>query len=229
MKSINLVACLVLLDLALSYSSAYDPPPLQDFCVATNDTSLGVFVNGKFCKDPSLVTSDDFTFTGLKFPGDTDNPLGALVSPAFADEFPALNTLGISMVRIDYAPRGGINPPHIHPRASELLIVMEGTLYVGFVSSNPNNTVYSKILTKGEVFLFPFGMIHFQMNIGSTPSYAIAALSSQNPGVITVANTIFGSKPMIDPDLLAKAFQLSSDDVKILQTKSWFDNVNFYA
>ncbi|KAM7266101.1 hypothetical protein ACFE04_019485 [Oxalis oulophora] len=231
MKNVNMVA-----------ASAYDPSPLQDFCVAPTDSSTGVNVNGKFCKDPSLVKSDDFFYKGLKFPGDTNNPLGALVSPGFVSEFPALNTLGISMVRIDYAPRVGVNPPHVHPRASELLLVLEGTLYVGFVSSNPNNTLYSKILSKGEMFLFPIGMIHFQRNIGSTPAVAIAALSSQNPGVITIANTIFGAKStifdantfcgedtVIDPDLLAISFHLKPDDVKILQTKTWFDNVNFDA
>ncbi|XP_017984318.1 PREDICTED: F-box protein At5g07610-like [Theobroma cacao] len=35
---------------------------------------------------------------------------------------------------------------------------------------------------------------------------AFAALSSQNPGVITIANAAFGSDPSINPDLLAKAF-----------------------
>ncbi|XP_017976570.1 PREDICTED: F-box protein At5g07610 [Theobroma cacao] len=35
---------------------------------------------------------------------------------------------------------------------------------------------------------------------------ALAALSSQNPGVITIANAAFGSDPSINPDLLAKAF-----------------------
>ncbi|KAM7251323.1 hypothetical protein ACFE04_023206 [Oxalis oulophora] len=229
MKSVNMVAGFALLALASSFASAYDPSPLQDFCVAPTDSSTGVNVNGKFCKDPSLVKCDDFFFKGLKFPGDTNNPLGAQVSPGFVSEFPALNTLGISMVRIDYAPRVGVNPPHVHPRASELILVLEGTLYVGFVSSNPNNTLYSKILSKGEMFLFPIGMIHFQRNIGSTPAVAIAALSSQNPGVITIANTIFGADTMIDPDLLATSFQLKPDVVKILQTKTWFDNVNFDA
>ncbi|GAY64174.1 hypothetical protein CUMW_231550 [Citrus unshiu] len=42
-----------------------------------------------------------------------------------------LNTLGVISIRIDYAPNGQ-SPPHIHPRASEILLVLEGTLYAWF-------------------------------------------------------------------------------------------------
>jgi len=36
----------------------------------------------------------------------------------------------VSLSRIDYAP-GGLNPPHTHPRATELVFVLYGTLDVG--------------------------------------------------------------------------------------------------
>lgn len=102
-----------------------------------------------------------------------------------------LNSLGISMVRIDYAPLG-INPPHTHPRASEILTLLEGSLEVGFITSNPENRLISKVLQKGDVFVFPEGLVHFQRNVGHYNAVAIAALSSQNPGVITIANAVFG-------------------------------------
>ncbi|XWS64821.1 hypothetical protein CRYUN_Cryun05aG0037100 [Craigia yunnanensis] len=57
-----------------------------------------------------------------------------------------LNTLGISLARIDYAPYGGLNPPHTHTRATEILVVLEGTLYVGFVTSNLDNRPITKVL-----------------------------------------------------------------------------------
>ncbi|KAK1280349.1 Germin-like protein 12-1 [Acorus gramineus] len=53
---------------------------------------------------------------------------------------------------------------------------------------------------------------------------AIAALSSQNPGVITVANSVFGSKPPIADDVLAKAFQVDKSVVDCLQSQFWMDN-----
>ncbi|KAK4589582.1 hypothetical protein RGQ29_020234 [Quercus rubra] len=153
----------------------------KDFCVAINDIKSGVFVNGKFCKDPAMV----------------------------------FNTLGISLARLDFAPYG-LNPPHTHPRGTELLVVIEGTLLVGFVTSNPNK-LFTKVLNKGDVFVFPIGLIHFQFNIGKTAALAFAGLSSQNPGVITIANAVFGSVPPINPDVLIKAFQLDKNVVEYLQ------------
>jgi quercetin dioxygenase-like cupin family protein len=178
-----------------------------------------VFVNGKFCRDPKLVTADDFFFYGLQNAGDTSNKVGSKVTPANVEQIPGLNTLGISLARIDFAPNGGLNPPHTHPRATEILVVLKGTLYVGFVTSSTENRLITKVLNKGDVFVFPIGLIHFQFNIGKVNAVAISGLSSQNPGLITIANNVFGSHPPINPDVLAKAFQLDNNDVQDLQKK----------
>ncbi|XP_061946749.1 germin-like protein subfamily 1 member 14 [Populus nigra] len=224
MKRVHFLATFVFLAFAASFAFASDPSPLQDFCVAINDTKDGVFVNGKFCKDPKLATANDFFFSGLNIARSTSNPVGSVVTPANVAQIPGLNTLGISLVRIDYAPYGGLNPPHTHPRATEILTVLEGTLYVGFVTSNPDNRLITKVLNPGDVFVFPVGLIHFQFNVGKTKASAIAALSSQNPGVITIANAVFGSTPPIRSDVLAKAFQVDKNIVDYLQKQFWYDN-----
>ncbi|XP_048135587.1 germin-like protein subfamily 1 member 17 [Rhodamnia argentea] len=212
---------------ATATALAYDPSPLQDFCVAINDPKATfVFVNGKFCKDPKQVTAQQMTSSlrGSDTQGNTTNPLGSKVTPAFVDQFPGLNTLGSSMACIDFAP-GGLNPPHTHPRGTEILVVAEGTLLVGFITSNQfNNTLLTKVLYKGDVFVFPIGLIHFQLNSGNTPALAFAALSSQNPGVITIANAVFGSKLPISADVLTKAFQLDKKVVDYLQVQFRYDN-----
>lgn len=177
-----------------------------------------MFVNGKLCKDPKLATADDFFFSGLDKAGNTSNAVGSRVTPVGLAQIPGLNTLGISLVRIDYAPYGQ-NPPHTHPRATEILVVAQGTLYVGFVTSNPDNKFFTKILKTGDVFVFPVGLIHFQFNVGKTNAIAFAGLSSQNPGVITIANAVFGSNPPINPDVLSKAFKLDKKVVEFLQTQ----------
>ncbi|KAK8589561.1 hypothetical protein V6N12_023955 [Hibiscus sabdariffa] len=234
--------------LASSCAFADDPSPLQDFCVAINDTNNGgnflchmlyfscyfetnasfrlkrlqfraVFVNGKLCKDPKLATANDFFFPGLNIPKNTSSSVGSVVTPVNVEQIPGLNTLGISLVRIDYAPNGGLNPPHTHPRATEILVVLEGILYVGFVTSSPNNRLISKTLYPGDVFVFPIGLIHFQQNVGKTNAVAFAGLSSQNPGVIAIANAVFGSNPPIKVDVLSRAFQLSNKIVKYLQSR----------
>ncbi|XP_073003687.1 putative germin-like protein 2-1 [Typha latifolia] len=200
---------------------ATDPNQLQDFCVADNMSK--VFVNGFVCKDPKLAIADDFFFGGLDKPGNTMNPVGSKVTPVNVAQIAGLNTLGISLARIDFGHKGQ-NPPHTHPRATEILTVLDGTLLVGFVTSNPDNKLFTKILNKGDVFVFPQGLIHFQMNIGEMNAVALAALSSQNPGVITIANAVFGSKLPISDDVLAKAFQVDKKTVDWLQAQFWVDN-----
>nr|POE52426.1 germin-like protein subfamily 1 member 7 [Quercus suber] len=216
MKGVPYLFTVAILALATTLVSAYDPSPLQDFCVAINNTDSAVFVNGKFCKDPATVTANDFFFPGLNIPGNTAaSKLGSSVNLVNVDKLPGLNTLGISLARLDFAPYG-LNPPHTHPRGTELLVVMEGTLLVGFVTSNPNK-LFTKVLNKGDVFVFPIGLIHFQFNIGQSNAVAFAGLSSQNPGLITIANAVFGSNPPINPNVLAKAFQLDKNVVDYLQ------------
>ncbi|XP_040940747.1 germin-like protein subfamily 1 member 7 [Gossypium hirsutum] len=148
-----------------------------------------LFVNGKFCKDAKLGKADDFYFSSLHIRKNTSNTFGSTVTPVNVAQMPGLHTLGISMVRIDYAPNGGLNPPHTHPRASKILVVLEGTLHIGFY------------------------------NIGNTYAITFAGLSSENPGLITIANAVFGSNPSINADILAKAFNLDRKMVKNLQSK----------
>ena len=95
---------------------------------------------------------------------------------------------------------------------------------MGFVTSNPENRLISKVLYKGDVYVFPQGLIHFQLNVGTTNAVAIAALSSQNPGVITIAKAVFGSKPAISTDVLTKSFQVDKNVVQYLQSQFWTDN-----
>ncbi|KAJ4754838.1 RmlC-like cupins superfamily protein [Rhynchospora pubera] len=211
------------LALVSSQAFASDPSPLQDFCVAY-DMKSDVFVNGLVCKNPKYVKPEDFFFSGLDKAGDTSKNLGSNVTLVNVDRLGGLNTLGISLARIDFAPKNGLNPPHIHPRATEVLTVMEGTLYVGFVTSAPEFKLFSKVLNKGDVFVFPQGLIHFQFNFGAVPAVAFAGLSSQNPGLVTIANAVFGSNPPISDDVLAKAFQLDKKTVDWLQAQ--FSNSN---
>ncbi|EOA18496.1 hypothetical protein CARUB_v10007047mg [Capsella rubella] len=211
MKNLSSLAILSLLALTLPLAIASDPSPLQDFCIGVNNPSNALFVNGKFCKDPKLSGLDKSRST-------ESSPVGSNVTTVNVDQIPGLNTLGISLVRIDYGVNGQ-NPPHTHPRATEILLVQEGTLLVGFFSSSPDNRLFNKTLNKGDVFVFPEGLIHFQVNIGKQPAVALAALNSQNPGVIVISNTLFWSSPPIDPNVLAKSFQLDPKVIMDLQKK----------
>ena len=77
---------------------------------------VAVLLNGLACKDPKIVEANDFSSSELHIAGNTLNPVGLRVTPMTSAQIPGLNSLGISLVRIDYAP-WGINPPHTHRSA----------------------------------------------------------------------------------------------------------------
>ncbi|XP_038683024.1 germin-like protein subfamily 1 member 19 [Tripterygium wilfordii] len=141
-----------------------------------------------------------------------------LYKSQFVNELPGRNTLGMTLVRIDYALYGGLNLPYTHPRNIEILVVMEGTLYVGFVTSNvQGNRLFAKVLNSRDVFVFLVGMVNFQLNIGKTNIVDFGGLTSQNFGVIPITNVVFGFDLPINPDVLTKAFQLDKNIVEYLQ------------
>ncbi|KAK1324516.1 putative germin-like protein 2-1 [Acorus calamus] len=222
----------VLLAMASSVVLASDPSPLQYFCVAdkaspeliilTGYFMFPLLVNGFVCKNPMDVNAEDFFFSGLNMPGNTNKRLGSNVTAVDVKKTAGLNTLGISLARIDFAPYG-LNPPHTHPRATVVLTVIEGSLLVGFVTSNPQNRLIFKVLNAGDVFVFPEGLIHFQFNRGHKNAVAIAGLSSQKPGVITVTNAVFESNPKIDESVLAKAFQVDKKVIDYISPEPVMD------
>ncbi|XP_042011967.1 putative germin-like protein 2-1 [Salvia splendens] len=194
-----------LLHLALTF----DPSPLQDFCVFD--------AKRPGCKDPRIVTANDFFYRGLHLPSNTSNPYRAGLKVA---GIPDLNGQGLTLARLDFRPNGFF-PPHYHPRAAEILTVLEGSLEVGFVTSYPNYKHYPKVLNKGDVFVIPVGLVHYQRGVGRVNTVVLSALNSQNPGIVEVAAGIFGAKPVIDSNYLANAFRLNKGIVERLQSKRW--------
>ena len=203
----------VLLLLPLSSLSA-DPDPLQDFCVA--DLNATISVNGFPCKPVSEVTSEDFFSNVLMKEGNTSNVFGSIVTQANVSSFPGLNTLGMAMNRVDFAP-GGINPPHSHPRATESGVVIEGKLLVGFVTTN--NVYHSKVLSAGQMFVIPRGLVHFQRNVGEGKALSFTAFNSHLPGVVVLPTTMFASTPSIPNEVLTQTFQVGDEVVNSIKSK----------
>ncbi|XP_071718155.1 putative germin-like protein 2-1 [Rutidosis leptorrhynchoides] len=193
---------------------AYDPSPLQDYCVA--DLASKVRVNGFVCKDPNIVTVEDFVYRGLNNRLNASNVLGYYVTGVTVNQMPGLNTLGISISRIDFAP-GGIISPHTVPRATQIMTVIKGSLQVGFVTSNPLLRLFTTVLEKGDVFVIPQGLVHFLKNVGHEYAFAIAAFNSQNPGVITIGNATFASNPRIPGDILANMLRVKTNIISEIE------------
>ncbi|KAJ7976114.1 Germin, partial [Quillaja saponaria] len=194
---------------------ASDPDPVQDFCIP--NPRFGPITAHHLrilpCKNSSDVTTDDFVFSGVKTAGNfTETGLAAIpVNPTI---FPGLNTLGMSFVRADMKT-GGINPPHFHPRATEIAYVLQGSVYSGFVDSG--NRVFAKVIEQGEVMVFPRGLVHFLMNVGDKPATIFGTFNSQNPGTQKIPSALFGSE--INQDLLEKAFGLSPKQIGVMRRR----------
>lgn len=194
--------------LSFLFSSSY--AAVQDFCVA--DLSAPEGPAGYSCKKQSAVTVDDFVYSGLGAAGNTSNIIKAAVTPAFSAQLPGVNGLGISMARLDLAP-GGVVPMHTHPGGSEVLIVIQGSICAGFISNA--NAVYLKSLKKGDIMVFPQGLLHFQVNAGGSPALAFVSFSSPSPGLQIVDYALFGNN--LPSELVEKTTFLDDAQVKKLK------------
>ncbi|KAD2393819.1 hypothetical protein E3N88_40796 [Mikania micrantha] len=206
----------VVLMLVFTTVWATDHSPLQDFCVADLNNQEKIICVDSF--DLNELSSRVGEVKWYAHNGEHFKCYGIKCDPSICVPNTRAKYARISLARLDFAPWGVI-PPHTHPRATEILTVLEGQIQVGFVTSNPENHHFSKVLNKGDVFVFPVNLVHYQHNVGNTYAVAMVALSSQNPGVIPVGNAIFGSKPDISTDILAKAFQVREDVISNIQTK----------
>ncbi|EYU28339.1 hypothetical protein ABFS82_12G127800 [Erythranthe guttata] len=202
---------LVIFSLVLLAAASSDAL-VQDFCIA--DLSHPAGPAGYPCKKSSSVTENDFFFHGLAAAGNTKNIISAAVTPAFDGQFPGVNGLGLSIARLDLAP-GGVIPLHTHPAGSEILVVIQGTITAGLISSFENK-VYIKTLNKGDVMVFPQGLLHFQINSGKgTPAQAFVSFSSQNPGLQITDFALFQND--FPTELVAKTTFLDVAQIKKLK------------
>ncbi|XP_071718327.1 germin-like protein 9-3 [Rutidosis leptorrhynchoides] len=182
----------------LQISMAGDPDILTDFVTPPIGS-----IDGNF-----------FTFTGMRAPVNATFPITFKVTKASMAEFPALNGQSVSYAVLQF-PNGTVNPPHTHPRASELLFVLMGSLQVGFVDTT--NKLFTQTLQQGDVFVFPKGLVHFQYNCGTnTQALALSAFGSANAGTVSVPNSVFNTT--IDDQILALSFK--TDVATIQKIKS---------
>ncbi|CAL5090293.1 unnamed protein product [Urochloa decumbens] len=151
--------------------------------------------------DPAQINGTFFTYTRLISGLAGDNTAGKFtVSKATAAEFPALLGQSVSFAALVYEP-GTVNPLHIHPRASELLVVVQGPLLVGLVDGG---AVHTAPLEAGDAFVFPKGMVHWQLNNGSGVARAFSAFGSASPGTVSLPAALFETG--IDDAVLERSF-----------------------
>ncbi|KAJ8568485.1 hypothetical protein K7X08_028018 [Anisodus acutangulus] len=187
-SSSTVLFALAILIVIFQMASAGDPDILTDFVMPLEVPS---------------VDASYFTFSGLRDLVGASSPDKFKVTKASMVEFPALNGQSVSYAILQY-PAGSVNPFHTHPRASELLFLVSGTLQVGFIDST--NKMFNQTLQTGDVFVFPKGLVHYQYNAdGNNCAWAISAFGSANAGTVSVPNSVFNTS--IPDNILAKSFK----------------------
>ncbi|KAM3398863.1 germin-like protein 9-3 [Capsicum galapagoense] len=187
-------SCIVLLALAISSLVAFQIALAGDSDILT-DFVIPVEV-------PS-VDASYFTFLGLRGLIGAPPPEKFKATKASMAEFPALNGQSVSYAILQY-PSGSVNPVHTHPRSAELLLLMSGTLEVGFIDTT--NKIFTQTLQTGDVFVFPKGLVHYQYNADATNcAWAISAFGSANAGTVSIPNSVFNTS--IPNNILAKSFK----------------------
>jgi hypothetical protein len=90
----------------------------------------------------------------------------------------------------------GIFVPHVHPRANEFFLVIDGEvdfgymLEMGLLKDNAPVPEITGKLTKYVGTMFPQGSVHFQVNNSCKETTVVVSLSSDDPGT----TPILGSK-----------------------------------
>ncbi|KAG6551673.1 hypothetical protein Mapa_006760 [Marchantia paleacea] len=184
-----------------------------------------VVIQGVISYDPTITmdfglmdASSGEDFTSRAFGSDMlpPNPSagGLVLVPQFAAQFPGVTGLGISSLFFKLGT-GGLVPPHFHARATEIFFVLSGSWEVGFVDSS--NKLYSATLMAGDQFVFPQGLVHYQM-AGSSSATGYSAFNSQNPGVTLIASNVFASTPGIPSGVLEASFKVDANTVMNIRT-----------
>ncbi|KAK7261747.1 hypothetical protein RIF29_28066 [Crotalaria pallida] len=181
-----------------------------DFCIA--DLKGAETPTGYPCKPPTKVTVDDFVFS--KSTNTTpNNSFKSIISPAFVDQLPALNGLGISIANAEL-DEGGVVPLHSHADATEVIIVGQGNVIVGFISST-DNKVYVKKLSVGNIMVIPRGLLHFIINDGKGKATGTFVFTSVRPSSQIIDLALFGNN--FDSALLQKTTFLDPAEIKRLK------------
>ncbi|KAJ6484639.1 RmlC-like cupin domain-containing protein [Mycena sanguinolenta] len=127
----------------------------------------------------------------------TESGKGGTLLLATVDNFPILEGTGIS-AGVAFIEPCGLNIPHMHPRASEMLTVIEGILDTGFVQENGFATEVATELGLFQATVFPMGSIHYQQNPTCSKAMFVASLGSEDPGRSDIATNFW----MLPPDIV---------------------------
>ncbi|KIM92214.1 hypothetical protein PILCRDRAFT_115312 [Piloderma croceum F 1598] len=144
--------------------------------------------NTQVTKVADITPDSQYVFDFMK--GSRGNAQGGFAVAADSATFPALLT-GNGAMTVGVLGPCGANPPHTHPRATELQLLVEGgPIFTEFIMENGATTVKNNI-SVGMATIFPKGSIHLQQNLGCEPAVFIASFDDVDPGTSLIAQNFF--------------------------------------
>lgn len=118
----------------------------------------------------TLLPSDTDWYYDFDSHPNYNSPSGAVII-ADAASFPALTGMGISVSLLKLAPCGML-PPHLHPRATNLVTAMTGNTTSYMIGENGVG-VHRVDLVPLRVTIFPQGSVHVMQNNGTSEPFSI--------------------------------------------------------
>jgi hypothetical protein len=105
--------------------------------------------------------------------------------------FAALIDLGVAM-SAGFLNPCGMNTPHIHNLASELLtVVQSGNVRTDFILENGLMTQMSTTLDRFQGTILPHGSVHFDFNDNCERAVFMAAFTHEDLGLSSIAQNFF--------------------------------------
>ena len=112
----------------------------------------------------ALLSSPEDWYYDFNTHANFNSPTGAVIN-ADAATFPAVTGLGSSVALLKLAPCGML-PPHLHPRATNLVTAITGNTTTYMIGEN--GVAMRRVdLTPLVVTLFPQGSLHMMQNNGT--------------------------------------------------------------
>lgn len=170
-----------------------------------------------FDRQALLPSNSDWVYDFSLHPN-YNSPTGAVLI-ADAASFPALTTQGMTISLLKLAGCGML-PPHLHPRAANLVTAITGNTTTYMMGENGVRTVQTE-LTPMKMTIFPKGSLHTMQNNGMLtyllrsdmmeqrlmkidcePALLISALNTEDTGTINILPSLW----KVPSDIIQAAF-----------------------
>lgn len=127
--------------------------------------------------------------------------INVIIIYVLVQQYFGVNIQGIFYVRLDFE-FGGVILFYMYLLVFEIIFVVEGLVFIGFVSYD--NKLFIKMLYKGDVFLFLRVMLYFQFCVGNVFVIMFNFFNVQFLGFLMVVNQLFVIN--MNYDVLVKFF-----------------------